>query len=77
LRLPYRYRSFISFSFGGRRIEDFNLIATVSGDRMTRKLTGDFEDLTSSYDVLDGQFYHSTHFRTNSISFHLATDGIN
>lgn len=75
-RLPYRYRSFISFSFGGKWIEDFNLIATVDGDRMEKSLTGEFEDLTSSYDVLDGQFYHSTHFRTNTISFTLSTDGI-
>ena len=75
-RLPYRYRSFISFSFGGQWIEDFNLIATVDGDRMSRNLTGEFEDLTSTYDVLDGQFYHSTHFQTNTISFTLSTDGM-
>jgi hypothetical protein len=29
-------RSFISFSYGGKHIEDFNLIAYNSGDRMER-----------------------------------------
>ena len=75
-RLPYRYRSFISFSFDEQWIEDFNFIAFVDGDRMQRNLTADFEDLTSSYDVLDGQFYHSTHFRTNTIHFTLMSDEV-
>ena len=29
-RLPFMNRSFISFSFGGKYIEDFNLIATIN-----------------------------------------------
>jgi len=43
-RLPYMNRSFISFSFGSKKdstgkeipvnIEDFNLIATIDGDRL-------------------------------------------
>ena len=28
LRTDYMYRSFISFTFGGKHIEDFNLLAT-------------------------------------------------
>lgn len=76
IRLSHRERSFISFSFGGRWIEDFDLIATINGDSLSRTLSGDFEDLTSSYDVLDGQFYHSTHFKSYTISFTLSTDGI-
>ena len=75
-RLPYRYRSFISFSFDKQWIEDFNFIAFVDGDRMQKNLTADFEDLTSSYDVLDGQFYHSTHFRINTIHFTLMSDEV-
>jgi len=43
---------------------------------MQKNLTADFEDLTSSYDVLDGQFYHSTHFRTNTIHFTLMSDEV-
>jgi hypothetical protein len=85
-RLPYMNRSFISFSYGSKKnsngeevpvfIEDFNLIATTSGDRMERDAYASFEDLTSTYDTIPGQFYWGTYFHTNSIQFTLATDGI-
>lgn len=75
-RSSYRERSFISFSFGGKLIEDFDLISTVNGDRMTRELSGSFDDLTTNYDVIQGQYYHGTYFRTNSLSLTLSTDGI-
>ena len=74
--LPFMNRSFISFSFGGRNIEEFNLIATVSGDRMERDGYAAFDDLTSSYDVVHGQFYWGTYYRTNQLTFQLSTDGI-
>jgi len=35
-RLPLMNRSFISFTYGGKYIEDFNLIATIDGARMER-----------------------------------------
>ena len=35
--LPYRQRSFISFSFGGKWIEEFNLIAYCEGNTMNRR----------------------------------------
>ena len=76
-RLPFMNRSFISFTYGGRHIEDFNLIATTSGDRLERNGYSSFNDLTTSYDNLDGQYYWGTHYKTNSITFNLATDGIN
>lgn len=75
-RLPYLRRSFISFRFGGKNIEDFNFIATITGDTLNRKTTAEFDDITSSYDVLSGQMYHGTVFKANSISFHLTTDGV-
>ena len=74
--LPFMNRSFISFSFGGKNIEDFNLIATISGDRLQRKGYSEFEDLTSSYEILDGQFYWGTHYTNHTLDFDLATDGI-
>jgi len=52
--LPSRYRSFISFSYGGKNIEDFNLIAYCSGNTMNYPGSADFEDLTSNYDIMDG-----------------------
>lgn len=72
----YMHRSFISFSYGGKNIEDFNLIATTDGDRLEREAYASFEDLTSTYDTIQGQFYWNTYFHTNSITFNLATDAI-
>lgn len=77
VRLPFMKRSFISFTYGGRYIEDFNLIATISGDRWERDGYATFNDLTTEYDNLDGQQYWNTHFKTNILMFNLATDGIN
>lgn len=75
-RLPHMLRSFISFSYGGKFIEDFGVISVIEGDRITRNAYANFEDLTSTYSVMDGQFYWGTHFTTNHISFSLATDGM-
>lgn len=75
-RSPLMKRSFISFAYGGKKIEDFNLIATIHEDRMRKPLYAEFEDITTTYDVLDGQFYWDTRFETNQIDFVLATDGI-
>ena len=69
-------RSFISFSYGGKFIEDFNLIATISGDRLQKNLYANFEDDVTTYEVIDGQYYWGTHFTNNSFNFTLSTDGI-
>jgi len=53
-KLPLMNRSFISFSFGGKDIEDFDLIATITGDRINRNGSASFKDMVSSYDNLDG-----------------------
>lgn len=74
--LPYMNRSFISFTFGGKRIEDFDLLATISGDRLNRKGYASFDDTVTSYDNLDGQYYWATHYKTNQMDFTLSTDGI-
>ena len=75
-RLDYMRRSFISFSYGGKHIEDFDLIATISGDRWERDGYSTFDDITSQYDNLDGQYYWGTHYKTHTITFKLSTDGI-
>ena len=85
-RLPFMNRSFISFSYGEKPdsngqmrpvyIEDFNLIATISGDRMSRETYASFEDLTSTYDVIHGQFYWGTYFHSYTLDFTLSTDGM-
>jgi len=61
-RLSLARRSFISFTFGGKHIEDFNLIATTSGDRMERAAYAPFEDNTTTNENLSGQQYWGTHY---------------
>lgn len=75
-RLPLMYRSFISFSYGGKFIEDFGLIATISGDRLQKNLYANFEDDITTYEIVDGQYYWGTHFTNNNFNFVLSTDGI-
>lgn len=74
--LPFMNRSFISFSFGGKNIEDFNLIATMNGDYIQKNGYSEFEDIVSDYDVLNGHFYWGSRYTNHIISFLLATDGI-
>lgn len=74
--LPFMNRSFISFSFGGKNIEEFNLIATINDNRLSRNGYANFEDKTTTYDVSEGQQYWGTHYRNNSIEFTLSTDGM-
>lgn len=74
-RLPFMNRAYISFSYGGKYIEDFNLLATM-GDRLSKNVYANFEDATSEYDTLDGQYFWGTHFTTNQLEFTLSTDGM-
>ena len=76
LRKSYMQRSFISFTYGDKFIEDFGLIAYTDGDRMQRDAYASFDDLTSAYDVIPGQFYWGTYYRTNSLALSLETDGM-
>jgi hypothetical protein len=69
-------RSFISFTYGGRHIEDFDLISTIVNNRLTRDGYATFNDIVTTYDNLDGQYYWNTHYITNSLTFILSTDGI-
>lgn len=73
--LPYMNRSFISFTYGGKHIEEFNLISTFS-DRMKKSGYATFDDNTTTYNNLEGQQYWATHYRTNTLDFTLSTDGM-
>lgn len=74
--LSVSQKSFISFSWGGRSIEEFDLIAVINSNRMTKTMSPPFEDITSNYEVLDGQYYWRSHYQPSNINFLLATDGI-
>lgn len=74
--LPYMERSFISFTFGGKAIEDFNLIVVNSGDRFERNGYASFADNTTTYDTQDGQIYWGSRYEANQLELTLATDSI-
>ena len=75
-RLSYMHRSFISFSYGGKQIEDFNLIAITDGDRINRSGYSSFSDIISKYDLLDGQQYWGTSYEAKELELNLSTDGM-
>ena len=74
--LPFTARQFISFSYGGKNIEDFNLIAVFSSDRLEKGIYSEFRDITSSNDITDGQIFWKSVFQANKLNFRLATDGM-
>ena len=73
--LPYMNRSFVSFTYGGKAIEDFNLIATIP-EKKEINLYSSFSDSTTTYDMLDGQLYWGTRLESNKLNLILATDEI-
>lgn len=75
-RLPYMNRSFISFSYGGKLIEDFGFITITENNSMQRNLYADFEDNITESNVFDGQIYWSTHYNANTLELALFTDGV-
>lgn len=75
-RLPFMKRSFISFSFGGKNIEDFNLLVISNNSYIEKNGYSNFEDITTEYDILDGHFYWGTHYTNYNLTFSLATDEI-
>lgn len=75
-RLPLMNRSFISFTYGGRAIEDFGLISVTDGDSIKRDLYGKVNNNVTSYKSIDGQFFWDSHLENNSLTLRLATDGI-
>ena len=74
--LPYMNRSFISFTYGDKKIEDFDLIATIDNNRLNKKGYAPFQDTVSEYENLDGQYFWGTHYKANQLNFTLSTDGI-
>ena len=73
--LPSLRRSFISFSWGDKNIEDFNFIVT-SEDRHEGNFYAPFEDLTTKNELSDGQYYWGFSFSPNELELKLSTDGV-
>ncbi len=75
-RLPDMHRSFISFKYDGKYIEDFNIIEVTGGDRYSRGLYASFNPLVSESEVVDGQYYWGHKYNPYELTFTLATDGM-
>ena len=69
-------KEYIDFSFAGRHISEFGLVAVTSGDRYQFAGSPDFEDETSSVKGVWGQHYWGTNFKTKTYTYNLATDAM-
>jgi len=48
------HRSFISFLYGGKNIEDFNLLAITENNSMDRYIYSEFNDHITNSEIIDG-----------------------
>lgn len=69
-------RQFISFSYGGKNIEDFGLLAVFEGDRHVKEFYAQFQDTATTQAELDGQIFWRSKYNAGNLSFSLATDGM-
>ena len=69
-------KEYIDFSFAGRHISEFGLVAVTSGDRYQFAGSPEFEDETSKINGVWGQYYWGTNYKTKTYSYSLATDGM-
>ena len=69
-------RQFISFSYGGRNIEDFDLLASFASDRLDKEIYATFKDTTTNQAELDGQMFWCSTFEAGKLNFVLVTDGM-
>lgn len=74
--LPADKRQFISFSYGGKWIEEFDLVVVFNNDRLEKGVYGNFSDITSNNPLVDGQLFWASAFDNNGLNLTLATDGM-
>lgn len=74
--LPVVERAFISFKWGDKNIEDFDLIATIDGDRINDEVYFGFEEVVSSVEGRSGQLYWGSTRKPGELTLSLATDGM-
>ena len=74
--LPSYSRQFISFEWGGKHIEDFNLLVVFDNARLEKTVYSDTTDITSIFEGRDGQLFWQSNLQPLTINFKLATDGM-
>ncbi len=73
--LPIIQRQFISLSWGGKNIEDFDLLITYK-DYMERELYAPYDNFTTNYVGVDGQSYWLSSHKARTLTYTLSTDGM-
>ena len=76
ISLPFLNKAYISFSYGGKNIEDFGLNAITVNDRLQRETPPSHEDYTTQYKMLNGQYYWGSRYNAREMTITLATDGM-
>ena len=69
-------RQFISFSYGGKNIEDFDLLVSFNNDRLNKDLYSQVNNITTTQNELDGQMFWGYNLAAGKLSFTLVTDGM-
>ena len=69
-------KEYIDFSFAGRHISEFGLVAVTSSDRYQFHGSPEFTDETTSVNGVNGQYYWGTKFKTKTYNYSLVTDGM-
>lgn len=69
-------KSFISFNFDGKSIEDFGMTVVSNGDRLSTSIHPAFNNTISTVAGRTGSIYWGTDITGLSFTFNLATDGM-
>ena len=69
-------KSFISFTYDGKAIEEFGMAVVSSGDRLSTSLQQNFTNTITNISGKNGSLYWGTDITGLTINFNLATGGM-
>ncbi len=75
LRSPWE-KEFIDFSFDGKYISEFGMVAVFDGDRHSFAAQPDFDNETTTVNGAAGQLYWGSNIKSKKMTFKVATDGM-
>lgn len=75
LRAPWE-KEFIDFSFDGKYISEFGMVAVFDGDRHSFAAQPEFDNETTSVNGAAGQLYWGSNIKSKKMTFKVATDGM-
>lgn len=67
---------FLGFYFNGHHTSEFNLYSTSGGDKYSRPLFGEIEEITETIPGRDGEFLFNTIVRTREMEITLSTESL-